>query len=157
VNVVVKNFKPNGAVDSIKSVNGSIELAYDYIFYYVVSANLTKGDSVLNDVAFGVYVQNNYTTTVAGVSRFVLHANGTGLTILYFDLVFDRATGLVIQTSSYGDHVINYGWLNTTLISTNVWTVPAGISFDVVTIGLVGVVGVVALVVGLLVGRHGKR
>jgi hypothetical protein len=160
VALTATNYKPSSALDSVVAHNWTID-SYggasfqDAVFYWVVGANFTKGDNVLPDTAFGVNVQNNLTMTVAGVSRFVQHANGSGLWVTYFDMYFDRATGLVIQ----GNYATASGWINVTLISTNVWSPPAPAESPFSTISIIAIagVGIVALVVGLLIGRHGKR
>jgi hypothetical protein len=159
------NYKPTGAVQSVTAYNWSVDtyggVSYmNAVFYWVVGSNFTKGDNILPDTAFGVYVQNNLTMTVLGVSRFILHANGSGLSVTWFDMYFDRATGLVTQ----GNYDTASGWINVTLISTNVWSPPASppastpaeSPFTTTSIIAIAGVGVLALIVGLLVGRHGK-
>jgi hypothetical protein len=160
VALTATNYRPNGAIDSVVAHNYSIS-SYggssflDAVFYWVVGANLTKGPDEILSAFPGVFVVNNLTMTAAGVSRFVLHANGSGIYVTYFDMYFDRATGLVIQ----GNYATGVGWINVTLVSTNVWSQPAPAESPFSTTSIIAIagVGIVALVVGLLVGRSGKR
>jgi hypothetical protein len=150
VTLTASNYFPNGTLHSVVSHNWSID-SYgsfggylDAVFYWMVSANMSKGDNLLTDTAFGVIVQSNMTMTVAGASRFVLYANGSALAVGIFLMYVDRASGLVVK----GDFDTMSGWINTTLISTNVWsapvtTTPGGLS--TMTLAAIGE-GVVILV-----------
>lgn len=145
--LTARNYLPNGTLYSVDNHNWTIE-SYgsgswpEGVFYWVVSKNLTVGPDEILSAYPGVYVVNNLTMTAAGVSRFVLHANGSSVvTGFYFDMYFDRATGLVVQ----GNYGTPAGWLNVTLISTNVWSAPVAGGLSTMTLAAIGE-GVVILV-----------
>jgi hypothetical protein len=153
------NYRPNGTLYSVEARNWSIDFYGNInwniaVFEWLVGKNFTNGAEILG-AAPGVYVQNNLTMTVLGVSRFVLHANGSSVVVSWFDMYIDRLTGLVTK----GNYLTPVGWINVTLISTNVWSPPAPAEspFNTTSIIAIAGVGIVALVVGLLVGRRGKR
>lgn len=162
VQLTAVNYKPDGSLYSVESHNWTVESygssSYlDAVFFWVVSANLTNGDTVLTDAAFGCTVYSNMTMTAAGASRFVMYANGSGIFVNPFLMWFDRATGLIVK----GDYATMGGWINTTLVSTNAWspptttTVPSGLPLTTLEIAEAAVI-VVLLLVLVLVMRRGK-
>jgi hypothetical protein len=152
------NYRPNGTLYSVEARNWSIDWygtgSWNIaVFEWVVGSNFTNGAEILS--AFpGVVVQNNLTMTVLGVSRFVLHANGSSVVVSWFDMYFDRLTGLVTK----GNYFTPVGWINVTLISTTAFSpAPAESPFSTISIIAIAGVGIVALVAGFLLGGHGKR
>jgi hypothetical protein len=163
VQLTAVNYRPDGSLYSVEAHNWTVDTygssSYaDAVFFWVVSANLTKGDTVLADpFPTPVVVQSNLTMTAAGVSRFVLYANGSGIFVDPFLMYFDRATGLVVK----GNYQTMAGWINVTLVSTNVWsiattTTPGGLPLTILEIGEAAVI-VVLLVVLVFVMRRGKK
>ncbi|WXG47312.1 MAG: hypothetical protein WED05_11740 [Candidatus Atabeyarchaeum deiterrae] len=155
VALVATNIKSNGAIDSSNYANWSVDsyggASYNLaVFYWAVGKDFANGDNVLPDTAFGVYVTDSLTMIVAGVARPVLHATGGGLVVTYFDMYFDKATGLVVK----GDFALPTGWVNETLTSTTAF---ASAPFDFTIVALIEGVSIIALVVGLvLLIRRGK-
>jgi hypothetical protein len=133
VALTATNYKANGSLYSVSNRNQSVaqyggaSWATVGIFFWVVSKNLTVGPGEILGMSPGVFVRNNLTMTAAGVSRFVLHANGSASgRVTYLDMYFDRETGLVVQ----GNYRSAAGWNNVTLISTNVWSGAGGLSAE---------------------------
>jgi hypothetical protein len=152
VALTATNYLPSGGLYSIQNHNWSID-AYggfsnylDAVFYWVVTANMSNGDLVLVDTAFGVYVKSNTTMTVAGASRFVLYANGSALAVDPFIMYIDRASGLIVQ----GNFATASGWINVTLTSTNVWSAPEVGAISGMTLVAIGE-GVVIVVLIVLI------
>jgi hypothetical protein len=121
----------------------------------VVGGNFSNGAEILS-AAPGVYVTSNLTMTVAGVSRFLLHATGSSIVVSYFDMYFDRQTGLVTQ----GNYNTPGGWINVTLVSTNVWSAPPapeGLSASTLLVIGEGAIIVVLLVAMVFIARRGGK
>jgi hypothetical protein len=162
VALTATNYLPDGTLYSVDNHNWTVDFYGSGswpsgVFYWVVSKNLTVGPDEILGAVPGVYVVNNLTMTAAGVSRFVLHANGSSMvTGFYFDMYFDRATGLVVQ----GNYGTPAGWLNVTLISTNVWSAaqpPPGV--DLMTLAAIGegIVIVVLVILTLFLALRMRR
>ena len=121
---------------------------------FVVASNLTVGDHLWNN-AGAPTINKTITMSAVGASRLVNVVNNITFFLgADYNLYFDKQTGVLVQ----GDIAGLFGWVNYTLISTTAWSPPAqpaGISLT--TVGLVGAVGIVALVVGFVLGRRGKR
>jgi hypothetical protein len=151
------NYKPDGTLYSVEARNWSVDFygggSWNIaVFYWVVGGNFSNGYEILAAVP-GVFVTDNLTMTVFGVSRFVLHATGAGIVVNYFDMYFDRQTGLVIQ----GNYNTPAGWINVTLSSTNVWSPPEGLSASTLLVIGEGVIIVVLLVAMVFIARRGGK
>jgi hypothetical protein len=151
------NYKPNGTLYSVEARNWSVDFygggSWNIaVFYWVVGGNFSNGAEILS-AAPGVFVTDNLTMTAAGVSRFVLHATGTGVVVNYFDMYFDRVTGLVVQ----GNYDTPAGWINVTLLSTNVWSAPEGLSATTLLVIGMGAVIVVLLVAMVFIARRAGK
>jgi hypothetical protein len=142
---------PNGT----ESLIGTGLISGDISTYltYVVASNLTVGDNLWKSGA--PTINRTITMNAGGTSRLVNVANNITFFLgADYNLYYDKQTGLLVQ----GDFVGLFGWINYTLISTTAWSPPApsaGISLT--TVGLVGGVGIVALIVGFVVGRRGRK
>jgi hypothetical protein len=155
VALTTANYRPDGTLFSADARNftvdfyggGSWNVA---VFYWVVGGNFSNGYEILS-AAPGVYVTDNLTMTVNGVSRFVLHATGASVVVSYFDMYFDRQTGLVIQ----GNYDTPSGWINVTLTSTNVFSPPEGLNASILLIIGEGAVIVVLLIAMVYFARRG--
>lgn len=138
VQLTAANYFSDGTLHSADAHNHTIDFYGSGtwpagVFYWVVSKDLTVGPDEILGAVPGVYVVNNLTMTAAGMSRFVLHANGSSMvTGFYFDMYFDRATGLVVR----GNYGTPAGWLNVTLTATNVWSAPPGL--DLIALAAIG-------------------
>jgi hypothetical protein len=141
---------PNGTLDKYQAIGD-----FTVFGVYLVAGNLSVGDLLWNGL-YSPTINRSTTMTASGVSRIVNIANNRSYPPFTMDrFYFDKETGLLIQGNIW---TLAAGWRNFTLISTTAWpsTPPEGL-LSITTIALVGGVGVVALAVGFLVGRSGKR
>jgi hypothetical protein len=157
ITMYVFNTRPDGTPDpsSTTLVGDPHNYNIPYMFQWVVMAGGSVGDSLTTHSAMPV-ILGTLDMTAAGVTRTVNHSNGTSVGYPYVDIYSDKATGIIVK--SYIQHS-GGDWVNSTLISTNAWSSTAsGLSSSTTTLLMVGAAAlVVGLLVGVVIGRHGKR
>ena len=129
----------------------------------IIATNLTKGDPAYPSAP---YVINDSTPmTVAGANRTINHfkqGHYNPATDYWLEDWWDKATGITVKFNLYypGSPGV---WQNITMVSTTAWNpsppapAPAPSAFSTTSIIAIAGVGIVALVVGFLVGRRGRR
>jgi hypothetical protein len=123
-----------GYVDTGESEGGFLPL-----FIFLLAANLTAGDCMVNNTeATGWNINETIPMIVAGVNRTVNHCSFMGGA---WDLYFDKATGISVKANVQVDDA-PVTWMNWTMTSTSLWS--GGL--PVTTIVLIGV-GVGAVIV----------
>jgi hypothetical protein len=119
----------------------------------LIPANLNVDDPL--QIGSPYKVNQTFSATFAGASRTIINASFLSSAVSCCKQ-YDRSTGILIRSILYlgsGD------WENITLMSTTAWppSAPAQGMFNTTTIIAIAGVGVVALAVGYLVGRSGKK
>lgn len=121
----------------------------------IIASNLTTGDPAYPGAPYKI--NDTSTMTIAGASRTVSHFKMSNFnsSVDYLEIWWDKDTGLMVKMMWW--YAVSSFWENNTLISTTAWSASAQGLFNTTSIVVIGGVAVVALVVGVLIGRLGKK
>jgi len=107
------DYYPNGTIANKHQVIGDLVIGNDFIYAYLLAANLTVGDPIY--VGASMIINETITMTFAGTPRTVNHLRlPDGL----FEAYWDKATGLMTKLNLWF-----LGWLNMTIVSTDAWSI----------------------------------
>jgi hypothetical protein len=151
--VVYLNFtyyKPSGAYDGMNNYSIDIYHGSDS-YYFLVAANLTQDNGIYHGSSW-MYINDTTWMVIAGINRTVSHFKSQDGTV---EAWWDHATGLMVKANVW---TMMFKWINFTMISTTAWSTPAPpqSAFNTTTIVAIAGVGALALIVGFMVGKHGK-
>jgi len=125
----------------------------------IIASGLTSGEPVYPAAPY--IINDSSTMTVAGASRTVEHfkQGSFNASNLWLEDWWDQATGITVKWNLW--FPVSYGgpyWQNVTMVSTTAWSpsAPAQSTFSTTSEITIAVVGIVALIVGFVAGRHGK-
>jgi len=104
---------PNGTVgDEYQWIGDVFAGVPNYFYVYLLAANLTAGDPIYSGAS--MTINETVTMTFAGTPRTVNHLL---LTSWPLEAYWDKATGLIAKLNFW-----LLGWINMTIISTDVWS-----------------------------------
>lgn len=146
----VTYYNPDNTVNTKKNI-GPIDVnANSYGgMQSVIASGLTTNDPVYPGAPYKI--NDSSLQIVAGAIRTINHFKMGVFSSDYIEIWWDKDTGIMVGFNWY-----YFGnWENLTMIATTAW-LPLGQSIAP-AIALAGVIGIIALVVGVLIGRHSMR
>jgi hypothetical protein len=149
-------YNPDNSVNSERNNPGIDANANSFAgMTYLIASNLTTNDPTWPGSPY--IINDSSTMTFAGASRTVNHMKMSKFnsTSNYIEAWWDKDTGLMVKLALW----IPGSWDNFTMISTTAWSPspPAQSAFTSTSIIAAAGVGIVALIIGFLVGRSGRR
>lgn len=152
-----------------RKLNPDVDVAANDYFDMptIIAANLTTGGLLYGTP--GPTINSSTTMIVAGANRTVNYFKqnpnfNASVLGFYLEAWWDKATGLSVKWNLWWP--AGQGgplWQNVTMVSTTAWSpsppapTPSPSAFSTTSILAIAGVGIVALVIGFLVGRSGKR
>ncbi len=150
----------NGLISRHQSITVDVSGTSNYFAMEgIIAANLTADDPIYPTAPYKI--NDTSTMTVAGASRTINHFKQGGpfnpTTDYWLEDWWDKATGITVKFNLWFPGSPG-AWQNVTMVSTTAWLPSATESaFSSTSLITIGVVGIVALVIGYLAGGHGKR
>jgi hypothetical protein len=148
-----------GRIDNmVVDVNKNSGSSY-ILMLTVIASGLTTGDPTTPG---GLYkINDSSPMTFGGATRTINHFKGSTFDAskIYIEDWWDKDTGITVKWNFWFPGSPGY-WQNVTMTSTTAWSPsapPAPSTFSTTSMIAIAGIGIVALVIGFLVGRSGKR
>jgi hypothetical protein len=124
----------------------------------IIASGLTTDDPTYPSAAYKI--NDSSTMTFAGAARTINHFKQSVFNAAdwYLEDWWDKDTGITVKFNLYWPYSGGF-WQNITMTSTTAWSpsAPAQSAFSTTSIIAIAGVGIVALGIGFIVGRSGKR
>jgi hypothetical protein len=119
--------------------------SFNSFFFILIAANLTTNDPIYPSAPVTLN-QSSY-MVVTGANRTVNHFKSTFGGTAYYDVYWDKLTGLIVKGNMYISSA--GGWVNLTMSGNNIWAAGAGTILGVSTTELVAIVVIVVIVIAV--------